>query len=94
MMYAEEQTYFPPGPVRSLMLGGEWLVPEEQRPADWQQRMEPRAIPVKREKSPYLYVQMPKPAPRRGFQAGHPRYAGRPKAMRRVIMLLPGIQCG
>ena len=70
------------------MSGGQWVVPETHRPPDWRERMEPRAVEPPKEKAPWLYVAVPtrdgNRARGKGFQSGHPRYAGRKPGNGRV----------
>lgn len=68
---------FTPGPCRSLMADGVWQIPEDARPADWQQRVEPKAVEPDFPKTPYLYLTMPARKEDRGPRAPKPQVAGR-----------------
>ncbi len=75
---------------RSIFSGGEWRVPEKERPADWQERTEARNdAPVK---APYICLRGEGGKQHR-FAPGHPKYGGRKAcaATRRITITGPEI---
>ncbi len=86
-----DSEYTPP-PCRVLMSGGQWAIPEAQRPADWRDREQAKEAPEAKAKTPWLYVEQPKrqPAKPRGFQAGHPKYGGKVAGTMRRIVITAG----
>lgn len=83
---------FTPSPCRSIFSGGEWQVPPEDRPADWEKRTTARHSATT--KAPYVCVRgeggsVRKP---RGFRVGHPKYGGKKAgAHKRVTITGPEI---
>ena len=74
--FSTEQPRIPP-PCRVLFTAGLWIVPPEERPADWQLREQPQALPAPKPPK-QEWATMKRHAPPQVTRAPHKPGAGRP----------------